>query len=120
MSAQLDIFDLPLGRQRRDAGMKSAADHAGDFWRERYRAAVSAAFNAHPIGSSFTSEWLRLAARAAGVCDPPHFNAWSAMAGALLRAWLRSGQIVIAGEGQASGPQAHATRTVIYQKVRGT
>lgn len=120
MSAQLDIFDtfdLPAGRARRDAGMKSVAENAGEYWRERYRELVTRWFESRPAGSTFTSESMRTTARAHGLPNPHHFNAWSAMAGALLRGWLKTGAIEIHGEGQAKRPQAHATKTVIYRKV---
>lgn len=118
MSAQLDIFDINQGRTRRDAGMSSVIDNAGEYWRERYRFLMADAFETFPLDYSFNSEWLRAAVRARGLGEPHHFNAWSAMAGSVLRAWMKEGRIVVTGQGNASRPQAHATKTVIYRKLK--
>lgn len=112
----LDLFDLPRGRALRNAGMASVKDHAGEHWRELYRGAITRWFDRLETGHPFSSETLRTVARAAGVGEPHHYNAWSAMAGSHIRQWLRTGQVAITGEGQAQRPQAHATKVTEYRK----
>lgn len=108
---------LSTGRARRNVGMRRVSENAGAQWRAAYTTAITRWFARTHRGEHFTSETLRSVAMLSGVGQPHHFNAWSAMAGAFLRRWMKSGEIVGAGTTHSTRPQAHATRAVRYRKA---
>ena len=115
VQSQID-FDAQLGRILRDEGMAQVSENAGE-WREAVRRYVDIWFNETPQGAIFTGEDIRLELQDVGVDEPHHANAWSAVIGARIRTWLKTGQIQIDGWKAASDPKAHARRMMAYRKV---
>jgi hypothetical protein len=107
------FFSTTLGQMLRDAGMAQVEGNAGE-WRDKARQKVDEWINAMPQGHVFTGEDIRLDLQDAGLEEPHHPNAWSAVIGGRIRSWLKSNRIRIEGWKIGSDPKAHARRMVAY------
>ena len=113
---QISMFKSATGRQLRDAGQKRVMTHNRE-WGRKAAKVIEAEFQYLVVTSLFTGEDLHQWADDAGLEQPDHPNAWSAITGSLLRAWLKSGRIEAAGAINASRPEAHSRLIRRYKKV---
>ena len=97
------------GASRRDAGIASVMQSAGEDWKA---AAIAVALRVRDRGEDFTGEDIRLACVKEGI-SPSHPNAW----GGLVQGMVRSGMIVETGEWKAArSPRSHARRIPVYSR----
>ena len=113
---QMSIFAKPTGRQLRDAGMKKVTLHNSP-WAAQATKLIEMEFGFLVPTSLFTGEDLHQWLENAGLEEPDHPNAWSAVIGSQLRRWLKDGTIVQAGAINAHRPEAHSRLIRRYQKV---
>lgn len=124
MAEQIEMFpgplsDLKTAKLRRDEGIAAARAAQSAKWRAGYRKSARQLMRDLAPGEIFMGERLRAYARAQGLGEPRSPNAWSAMAGSVIREWLRDGVISEAGLAQAQGVKSHAHRYVQYRVERG-
>ena len=73
-------YSLNLGRQERDAGIKTVLENAGDEWRNRVYDYVVCL----PYGKEVTGEDIRRACESRGI-TPHHPNAWGGTINGLIK-----------------------------------
>ena len=83
------LFGSTLGQILRDEGMAQVQDNAGE-WRDLTRQRADEWIKSMPAGTIFTGEDIRLDLQDAGLEEPHHPNAWSAVIGGRIRVWLKS------------------------------
>lgn len=105
------------GRALRDAGEQQVLHFETDF-KSVYRAMAQAWFDALPYGATFTGEIMRLVMQAMRIPEPGHPNAWGAMAGAMLRHWMKAERVHVVGLLQAVTPRSHAHYYRQYMKAK--
>lgn len=124
MADQIEMFpgplsDLKTAKLRREEGIAAARAAQSAKWRASYRKLARQFMRDMAPGETFMGERLRTYALAQGLGQPRSSNAWSAMAGSLIREWLRDGVISEAGIAQATGVKSHAHRYVQYRVEGG-
>lgn len=109
MNAQTELF---TGKQRRDAGIKKAEDHAGGAWNIMADAAFDWFISKRQ--TDFMTEDFRLIANHLfGLPNPPSLRAFG---GVILRA-ARAGKIVRVGYGQVKNPKANSANASVWRKA---
>jgi hypothetical protein len=110
------ILDYIEAAKARDAGMASVLENERAEWRTLYRGLADYFLNDRDPGCVFTGEDLRLEmVRLYAMPAPHHPNAWGAMAGSVIRDWLRCGLIEQDGMAHARSVATHAHRYVRYR-----
>ena len=110
------LFGSTLGQILRDEGMAQVLENSG-AWKDLTRQRAEEWIEAMPIGAVFTGEDIRLALEVAGIDEPHHPNAWSAVIGGRIRVWLRTNRIQMEGWKAGADPKAHARRMIAYRVV---
>jgi hypothetical protein len=108
------LFGSTLGQILRDEGMAQVEENSGN-WKTTARERTEAWINSMPAGTIFTGEDIRLDLQDAGLEEPHHPNAWSAVIGGRIRVWLKSNRIRMEGWKAGSDPKAHARRMIAYR-----
>lgn len=104
-------IDFESARRLRDAGMKTAIDHAdriSEHWSDRAYWIAEAYARLH---SEFTGEQLRSYASAVGLELPPDGRAW----GGVLNRLARSGLIRKGGYRNSTNPLAHCRPVTVWR-----
>lgn len=109
------LLDLIEARARRGEGEGLVLEHQGPEWREHYTGCADRFLATREPGSFFMGEDLRVFALRNGLPQPAHPNAWGAMAGSVLRRWLRGGLVAQDGIDHAQSVGSHAHRYVRYR-----
>ena len=110
------LFGSTLGQILRDEGMAQVEENSGS-WKTTARERTEAWINSMPAGTVFTGEDIRLDLQDAGLEEPHHPNAWSAVIGGRIRVWLKSNRIQMDGWKPGADPKAHARRMIAYRVV---
>jgi hypothetical protein len=103
-------YSLNLGRQERDAGIKTVLVNAGDQWRDLVWNYV---INLHH-GTEVTGEDIRRACEARGII-PHHPNAW----GGTINGLIRQGILIKTGRWvQMKDKRSHARATQLLRRFK--
>ena len=108
---------LTRGRKLRDEGASRVEGNQPSDWRERYLLHADTFIRELGRGQMFAGEALRAHALSRGLDHPLHPNAWGAVAGGVLKRWLKAGVIENAGMMQATSAKSHAHHYRAYRKT---
>lgn len=109
--------DKETGELLRDFGMKTVAENAPDEWRVAFQRKAEEWFSALSLGHVIIGEQLREALEPI-IGQPHHANAWSSMAGHMVRRWKKDRRLRDHGTTTAKAKQAHARLVRQYLKVK--
>lgn len=106
-----------MGELLRDFGVAQVTASSPEEWKASYKTHASRWFAGLAVGTVVVGEQLREALEPV-IGKAHHANAWSAMAGASLRAWKKDRRLRDHGSTTAKGASAHARLCRQYLKVK--
>lgn len=105
------------GELLRNFGMASAVANSPEEWRASYVAQAEGWLRTLTVGTVIVGEQIREALEP-HIGAPHHVNAWSSMAGHVIRVWKKDRRIRDHGATTARSPSAHARLVRQYLKVK--
>jgi hypothetical protein len=108
-------YDIEEAIRRQKAAEAQVAGNAQSEWRDGYTLHAEAFLKSLAPEQTFIGEDLRRYVEPF-IGQPHHFNAWSAMAGKMIRAWVKEKRIVRLGTmSQATRKTSHASLYPQYE-----
>jgi hypothetical protein len=110
-------MDTRTGELLRDFGMASVVSNTEEKWRSEYKREAELWLNTVGVGTVIVGEQMRDALEPL-IGTPHHVNAWSAMAGCVIRKWKKERRVLNHGATTAKSAAAHARLVRQYLKVQ--